>query len=104
MKSRIDPRHLSRIIAVQKLFNSQFKNTKIFPTEDILTLNNNKQYNQVLLDKISNVQIRGNLTINSSEVLNIEVVFFAMPDTNNYIYSGGLNNISGLNKLVGVTS
>ena len=52
MKSRIDPRHLSRIIAVQKLFNSQFKNTKIFPTEDILTLNNNKQYNQVLLDKI----------------------------------------------------
>lgn len=54
MKSRIDPRHLSRIIAVQKLFNSQFKNTKIFPTEDILTLNNNKQYNQVLLDKILN--------------------------------------------------
>ena len=54
MKSKIDPRHLSRIIAVQKLFNSQFKNTKIFPTEDILTLNNNKQYNQVLLDKILN--------------------------------------------------
>ena len=59
---------------------------------------------QKILFVVSNVQIRGNLTINSSEVLNIEVVFFAMPDTNNYIYSGGLNNISGLNKLVGVTS
>ena len=52
MKSKIDPRHLSRIIAVQKLFNSQFKNTKIFSTKDIITLSNNKQYNQVLLDKI----------------------------------------------------
>ena len=54
MKSKTDPRHLSRIIVIQELFNSEFKNTKSFPTKEIIKLNKNKEYNQSLLENILN--------------------------------------------------
>lgn len=54
MKSKTDPRHLSRIIVIQELFNSEFKNTKPFPTKEIIKLNKNKEYNQSLLENILN--------------------------------------------------
>lgn len=52
MKLKSDPRHLSRIIATQQLFNSQFKDTKVFSTKNIVKLSKNKEYNQTLLDQI----------------------------------------------------
>ncbi len=55
---------------------------------------------QKILFVVSNVQIKGNVNVLSSEILNVEVVFFSMSDTNNYVYSGGLNDVLGLNKLL----
>jgi N utilization substance protein B len=54
MKSREDPRHLSRIIALQKLFNSTFQKTNIFSNEEISNIDENLNYNKELLDEILN--------------------------------------------------
>ncbi len=52
MKSKDDPRHLSRIIALQKLFNNTFTATNTFTNKELLEIANNESLNEELLNTI----------------------------------------------------
>lgn len=58
MKRASDPRHLARILALQRLFSSYFNKEKFvvedLPLEDLASLDEIEEYNQELLDKIVN--------------------------------------------------
>lgn len=58
MKRASDPRHLARILALQRLFSSYFNKEKFvvedLPLEDLALLDEIEEYNQELLDKIVN--------------------------------------------------
>ena len=66
MKSKDDPRHLSRVIALQKLFNNTFTQTNTFSNEELLEIDNNKFFNEELLDIIMD-----GIGTNDSEILAI---------------------------------
>jgi len=48
MKSKEDPRHLSRIIAFQTLFNSVFSKSTVFSSSDISKIDKNSSFNKKL--------------------------------------------------------
>ncbi len=52
MKSKRDPRHLSRIIALQKLFNRSFLRTNVFTNKELLELDRSQEFDKELLNKI----------------------------------------------------
>ncbi len=58
MKRASDPRHLARILALQKLFSSYFNKNNLtvedIATEDLVQLDEIEEYNQELLEKIVN--------------------------------------------------
>ena len=59
MKTLLDPRHMARIVALQKLFEVDFDTTQIdninalqFSEEDLKKVNNTKKFDKKLFDKI----------------------------------------------------
>lgn len=58
MKRASDPRHLARILALQRLFSSYFNKSKFeiddIPLEELAVLDEIDEYNQELFDKIVN--------------------------------------------------
>jgi transcription antitermination protein NusB len=56
MKRATDPRHLARVLALQKLFSLDFNENETqieeLPLDELVTLNNIEEYNKELYEKI----------------------------------------------------